>query len=243
MLLFRRQVGDSVKTKVDYEQRHLTIPNHTMTHSLNHALLKVLGEGRDQKGSLNNPEYLRFDFSNNSGVSSEDLGKVEGLVREYIKESLPVYTQEVPKNDALKIKGLRAVFGEDYPDPVRVVSIGISVDQLVADPENPKNADYSIEFCGGTHLTNTAQANSFAIISEEGISKVNKHPAETWRDKLQGLQLLQALPSSFGIGSHCTLIALGMQDEIAAVIPLQSPTVPYVLRGPGMFGEKMGYFD
>lgn len=166
------KVGDEVTTSVDYARRHLIMPNHTMTHVLNFALRKVLQDSNiDQKGSLVNEEYLRFDFSNNSQVSPEDLGKVEAVVREQIEQKLPVSAKEVSKNDALKINGLRAVFGEDYPDPVRVLSVGVPVDELIADPLKASNANYSIEFCGGTHLTNTQQAKSFAIISEEGIAK------------------------------------------------------------------------
>mmetsp|Transcript_13459 Transcript_13459/g.33912 ORF Transcript_13459/g.33912 Transcript_13459/m.33912 type:complete len:1162 (-) Transcript_13459:153-3638(-) len=165
------KAGDSVTAKVDYPRRHLIMPNHTMTHVLNYALRSVLGEAVDQKGSLVNDQYLRFDFSNNSQVSPENLGKCEAIVREQIAASLGVYAKDVAKNDALKINGLRAVFGEDYPDPVRVLSVGVPVEQLLAEPEKETNAAHSIEFCGGTHLTNTSQAKSFAIISEEGIAK------------------------------------------------------------------------
>uniref|UniRef100_A0A061SAZ8 Alanine--tRNA ligase n=1 Tax=Tetraselmis sp. GSL018 TaxID=582737 RepID=A0A061SAZ8_9CHLO len=165
------KVGDRVKTRVDYERRHLTMPNHTMTHALNFALRKVLGPTIDQKGSLVNPEYLRFDFNNNSAVSPEDIGRIEAIVSDLIEAKIPVYAKDVAKADALAINGLRAVFGEDYPDPVRVLSIGVSVDELVADPSKPTHVEHSIEFCGGTHLTNTSQAKCFAIISEEGIAK------------------------------------------------------------------------
>jgi len=165
------KVGDTVTTTVDYNRRHLIMPNHTMTHVLNFALKSVLGDSVDQKGSLVNDEYLRFDFSNNSQVSPEDLGKVEAIVRDRIAQQLPVYAKDVAKADALAIHGLRAVFGEDYPDPVRVLSVGVPVDELIADPSKTTHADYSIEFCGGTHLSNTSEAKSFALISEEGIAK------------------------------------------------------------------------
>ena len=70
------------------------------------------------------------------------------------------------------LAGLRAVFGEQYPDPVRVVSIGKPIDELLANPEEPSNRQYSIEFCGGTHLEHTGEARAFALLSEEGIAKV-----------------------------------------------------------------------
>lgn len=164
------KAGDSVTAKVDYARRHLIMPNHTMTHVLNFALREVLGEVVDQKGSLVNAEYLRFDFSSNP-VSPEDLGKCEAIVRGQIASGLGVYAQDVAKSDALRINGLRAVFGEDYPDPVRVLSVGVPVEELVGEPDKPTHAAHSIEFCGGTHLSNTSQAKSFAIISEEGIAK------------------------------------------------------------------------
>ena len=158
-------------TKVDYARRRLIMPNHTMTHVLNFGLREVLGDTVDQKGSLVNSEYTRFDFSNNTSVSPEQIGKVEDIVKGVIAKGLPVYAKEVAKDDAMPIEGLRAVFGEDYPDPVRVVSVGIPVEDLIADPSKAGNKDVSIEFCGGTHLKNTADAKSFAIVSEEGVSK------------------------------------------------------------------------
>jgi alanyl-tRNA synthetase len=82
-----------------------------------------------------------------------------------------VYKKEVPLAQAKAINGLRAVFGEVYPDPVRVVSVGKPVEELVASPDDAANLAFPIEFCGGTHLDSTAQARAFALLTEEGISK------------------------------------------------------------------------
>ncbi|GFR48410.1 hypothetical protein Agub_g10304, partial [Astrephomene gubernaculifera] len=165
------RVGDQVTVAVDYERRGLIKPNHTFTHVLNFALKSTLGEHVDQKGSIVLPDKLRFDFSNAGPVEAAQLAAVEKICREAVAAALPVYGNEVPLAQARAINGLRAVFGEVYPDPVRVVSIGRAVEELLADPAAATNAAFSIEFCGGTHLSNTAEAEAFALLSEEGIAK------------------------------------------------------------------------
>ncbi|CAF2097813.1 unnamed protein product [Brassica napus] len=165
-------VGDEVTCKVDYERRKLIAPNHTCTHMLNFALKEVLGDHIDQKGSIVLPEKLRFDFSHvGEPVDPEDLRKIESIVNTQIKDELEVYSKESILSEAKRIKGLRAVFGEVYPDPVRVVAIGRRVEDLLADPENDEWSSLSSEFCGGTHITNTREAKAFALLSEDGISK------------------------------------------------------------------------
>ncbi|CAN7131186.1 unnamed protein product [Brassica rapa subsp. narinosa] len=165
-------VGDKVTCKVDYERRKLIAPNHTCTHMLNFALKEVLGDHIDQKGSIVLPEKLRFDFSHvGKPVDPEDLRKIESIVNKQIKDELDVFSKEAVLSEAKRIKGLRAVFGEVYPDPVRVVSIGRQVEDLLADPENDEWSSLSSEFCGGTHITNTREAKAFALLSEEGIAK------------------------------------------------------------------------
>ncbi|KAG7657024.1 DHHA1 domain [Arabidopsis suecica] len=164
-------VGDKVICKVDYERRKLIAPNHTCTHMLNYALKEVLGDHIDQKGSIVLPEKLRFDFSHGKPVDPEDLRRIESIVNKQIKDELDVFSKEAVLSEAKRIKGLRAVFGEVYPDPVRVVSIGRKVEDLLADPENNEWSLLSSEFCGGTHITNTREAKAFALLSEEGIAK------------------------------------------------------------------------
>ncbi|CAD7702717.1 unnamed protein product [Ostreobium quekettii] len=164
-------VGEEATCKVDYARRRKIVPNHTFTHVVNHALKKVLGEHVAQKGSIVLPDRLRFDFSNNGVVDAAKLGEVEAMCRDAIGKELPIYGKEIALSEGRKINGLRAVFGEAYPDPVRVISIGRPVEELLMDPTAESNLDYSIEFCGGTHLKNTADARAFVLISEEGIAK------------------------------------------------------------------------
>jgi alanyl-tRNA synthetase len=114
---------------------------------------------------------MRFDFVNNQPVAAEQLAEVEKIVRTQIKQDLTVYAEPSPLHVARGISGLRAVFGETYPDPVRVVSIGEPVQELLDNPANPAWGELSVEFCGGTHVTTTAIIGDFAIISEEAVAK------------------------------------------------------------------------
>ncbi len=166
----RIRVGDSV-TAVVAPSRQRTEQNHTTTHLANWALREVLGEGVQQKGSLVDPEKLRFDFSHGKSLSDDELARVETLVNNEIEKRHKVYAETAPQEQALKINGLRAVFGEKYPPMVRVVSIGAPVKELLADPAHEKWRQYSIEFCGGTHLSNSEQARAFTIAAEESVSK------------------------------------------------------------------------
>ena len=163
-------VTDTVTATVANE-RQRTEKNHTSTHLANWALREVLGDDVQQKGSLVDPEKLRFDFSHGKAMSDEEISRVETLVSQSVQKKLPVYAEEAPQEKALKIHGLRAVFGEKYPPMVRVVSIGVPVKDLLADPANSKWREYSIEFCGGTHLSNSSQAGNFAVVAEESVSK------------------------------------------------------------------------
>ncbi|GAV66925.1 tRNA-synt_2c domain-containing protein/tRNA_SAD domain-containing protein [Cephalotus follicularis] len=163
--------GDEVICKVDYDRRKLIAPNHTCTHMLNFALREVLGNHVDQKGSIVLPEKLRFDFSHGKPVDPEHLRRIESIVNDQIKAELDVYAKEVNLDEARKINGLRAVFGEVYPNPVRVVAIGQKVEDLIAAPENKDWLSISAELCGGTHISNTREAKAFALLSEEGIAK------------------------------------------------------------------------
>jgi alanyl-tRNA synthetase len=124
-----------------------------------------------QKGSLVDPDKLRFDFSHGKAVTEDEIARVESLVNERIEQKLTVYAEVAPQEQALKINSLRAVFGEKYPPMVRVVSIGVPVADLLKDPGNSKWRQYSIEFCGGTHLRKTDEARGFVVTSEESVSK------------------------------------------------------------------------
>lgn len=164
-------VGDEVICEYDELRRWPIRNNHTGTHILNFALREVLGDGIDQKGSLVAPEKLRFDFSHRSQVSDAELCKIEDISTSYIRQNCPVYTKDVPLATAREIEGVRAVFGETYPDPVRVVSVGVEVEDLLQNVKDPKWREVSIEFCGGTHVANTGDIKDLVITEENGIAK------------------------------------------------------------------------
>ncbi|KAI5956960.1 ALA1 [Candida jiufengensis] len=164
-------VGDEIIAAYDELRRWPIRNNHTGTHVLNYALRTVLGDGVDQKGSLVASEKLRFDFSHKQALTPKELEKVEEISTQYIKDNKQVYYKDVSLTEAKEINGLRAVFGETYPDPVRVVSIGVSVEDLLKDPQNKEWRSLSIEFCGGTHVQKTNEIKDLVIIEESGIAK------------------------------------------------------------------------
>ena len=164
------RVGDKCMVDVDDNIRNPTKSNHTATHLLNHALRQVLGDGVEQKGSLVAADKLRFDFSFNRGLTNDELNAVERLTNAAIHQKLPVHIEEVPLDTAMQVTGVRAVFGEKYPDPVRMVSIGPSIGRLLAEPNLPRWKECSIEFCGGTHLENSSEARRFVIVSEQALA-------------------------------------------------------------------------
>jgi len=152
-----------------------TMQNHTATHVLNWALREVLefgGGGKvDQKGSLVDPDKTRFDFSHSKALTPEEVDRIESLCNEQIKADYEVFTREVAQADARKVNTLRAVFGEKYPDTVRVVSIGGEIDKLLANPANPDWMKLSVEFCGGTHVKRTSEIGAFVLTHEESAAK------------------------------------------------------------------------
>lgn len=163
--------GDAVKAGVDGERRRPVMANHTVTHLLNHALRDVLGDHVMQKGSLVDPDKTRFDFSHKKPLLAGELIRIQDHVARQIGDNLKVYDQVVPLEDAKSVHSLRAVFGEKYPDQVRVVSIGVPVDDLLADRDNASWADFSIELCGGTHTRDTGTLGSFALVGDDGVAK------------------------------------------------------------------------
>ncbi|MBL8879868.1 MAG: alanine--tRNA ligase [Phycisphaerales bacterium] len=163
-------VGAAVEAKID-AQRGEVMRNHTATHLLNWALRETLGEHVQQKGSLVDHEKTRFDFSHNKALSPEEIERIEQLVSKRIADNLTVFAAEAPQQDALRINGLRAVFGEKYPDVVRIVSIGAAVDDLLSEPDNAKWRGYSVEFCGGTHVKATGEIEQFVLLGEESVAK------------------------------------------------------------------------
>ena len=163
-------VGDEVEAKVTDHLRDEIRKNHTTTHLLNQALRDVVGPESDQRGSHVGPERLRFDYAASGPLTPEQIAEIEQRVRKSIEDGLDVHAEEIPLEDAQKINGVRAVFGERYPDPVRVVSVGMSPGELLANPKNEGWSELSIEFCGGTHLSNTSEIEDFVVISEQGLA-------------------------------------------------------------------------
>jgi alanyl-tRNA synthetase len=164
-------IGEEVICDYDELRRQPIRNNHTGTHILNFALREILGWEVDQKGSLVAPEKLRFDFSNKSGISDGDLQKIEDISTRYIKDDSVVYSSDVQLPVARKIQGVRAVFGETYPDPVRVVSIGVPVENLLDKAESKDWEKYSIEFCGGTHVERTGEIKELIVLEESAIAR------------------------------------------------------------------------
>ncbi|KAI1475019.1 tRNA synthetases class II (A)-domain-containing protein [Daldinia eschscholtzii] len=165
------KAGDEVICEYDELRRQPIRNNHTGTHILNHSLREVLGEDVNQKGSLVDQDKLRFDFSHKAAVTLPELKKIEHLSNEYIRQNCKIYSKDVELDLAKKINGVRAVFGETYPNPVRVVSVGIDVDMLLEAPENPDWRKVSVEFCGGTHVDQTGIIKDLVIVEESGIAK------------------------------------------------------------------------
>ncbi len=163
-------IGAMALLRVDTSRR-ATMRNHTATHVMNWALREVLGDHVQQKGSLVDPDKTRFDFSHAKPMTPEEIERVETLVNERIGENLPVHADYRPTEEARRINGLRAVFGEKYPDPVRIVASGVPIEDLVQNPDNPEWRRYPIELCGGTHCKSTGEIECFAIISEEAVAK------------------------------------------------------------------------
>jgi alanyl-tRNA synthetase len=147
------RVGTQLLLKINVQARQAIARNHTATHLLHAALRQILGHHVKQKGSLVEPERLRFDFSHFEPVSDEQLAKIEGLVNAQILRNSPVHTQIMTLDDAMN-SGAMALFGEKYAEKVRVLSI----------------ADFSTELCGGTHVKHTGDIGLFKIVMETGVA-------------------------------------------------------------------------
>ncbi len=196
----RLHLGAAVDARVD-RNRHLSIEaNHTATHLLNRALRVVFGSGADQRGSLVASDRLRFDYASSSAPDISDIAQIESLVRDDVKRDLAVHAQETPLEEALQVNGVRAMFGEKYPDPVRVVCVGPDIQELVDTPDNPSWSNFSIEFCGGTHLASTAHIEEFLILQEQGLAAgIRRITAATGAEasdiRARGEQILERVAS------------------------------------------------
>ena len=175
MLKGSLKVDDEVVASIDVERRKGVMRAHSATHLLQKALTTVLGDHVHQAGSLVEPDYLRFDFTHYSALTQEELGKVESIVQDSILEGYPIDIKEMPIDEAKKL-GATALFSEKYGQTVRVVNMG----------------GYSIEFCGGTHLDNTAKVGAFQLVSEgsvaSGVRRIEAYTGKACMARLENAQ-------------------------------------------------------
>ena len=165
-------IGKTVHLAVNHDRRWDIQKNHSATHLLHEALRRVLGTHVQQSGSFVGPDALRFDFSHIQKVSQEELADIQAIINEKIRERIPVVTRELSIEDARKVPNVKMFFGDKYGDSVRVVTIDES---------------FSSEFCGGTHVVNTADIGYVHIISESSVAS--------------GIRRIEAI-SSFGIEQY-----------------------------------------
>ena len=171
------KVGDHLNAQVDREYRMSVCRNHTATHLLQAALREVLGDHVHQAGSYQDAEITHFDFTHFSAVTPEELARVQKIVNDKIYESMNVTVKEMPIEEAKKL-GAMALFGEKYGKVVRVVNI----------------EGWSTEFCGGTHVKNTAQIGGFKIVSESSVAAgIRRIEAVTGRNLLVRANLQEAM--------------------------------------------------
>ena len=173
------KVDDAVVASIDLERRKGIMRAHSATHLLQKALTAVLGDHVHQAGSLVEPDYLRFDFTHYSALSQEEMAKVEAIVQDTILEGYPVDIKEMPISEAKKL-GATALFSEKYGQTVRVVNMG----------------GYSIEFCGGTHLDNTAKVGAFQLVSEgsvaSGVRRIEAYTGKACMARMENAQAMLA---------------------------------------------------
>ena len=197
------RVGDTVCAAIDETRRAAIRRAHSATHLLDAALKEILGDHAHQAGSLVEPDRLRFDFTHFEGIDSETLLRIEALVNEWILNGYEVVTEVLPIEEAKK-KGAVALFGEKYGEVVRVVEMG----------------EVSMEFCGGTHLDNTAKAGMFRIVSEGSVaSGVRRIEAvvgrESFRSMLREREQLRTCASQLKTAPEQLAGKIGaLQDEI-----------------------------
>ncbi len=197
----RLSLGDQVDAQVEAESRRAIMLNHSATHLLHAALQHVLGDHVTQKGSLVTADRLRFDFSHNAPVSTEQMAIIEAMVNEQVLANV-VVAKEVMSMDQAKEKGAMALFGEKYGDVVRVVTMG----------------DFSTELCGGTHVNRTGDIGLFKLVSESGIAAgVRRVEAVTGPGALAYVNREEAL-----LRQVCETLKTGADGVLERVQQLQS---------------------
>ena len=157
--------GEPAKLEVSHTRRGQIRANHSATHLLHEALRRALGDHVAQKGSLNAPDRLRFDFSHSQALSAPELAQVESEVNAYVRQNAPVETRIMTPDDARAI-GAQALFGEKYGDEVRVVSMGL----LDGSGKGADGRTYSLELCGGTHVARTGDIGAFVLLGDSASS-------------------------------------------------------------------------
>ncbi|WP_162666420.1 alanine--tRNA ligase [Gemmata massiliana] len=223
-------VGDTVEAIQTTSRRIDIMRNHTATHLLNLALREVLGSHVEQKGSLVDETKTRFDFSHDKPVTAEQLQEIERRVNRQVVLDQPVAAVVLPLAQAQKLPGVRAVFGEKYPDPVRVVMVG-------AESPDKLTHDNSVEFCGGTHLPRTGLIGYFKISSQEGVAKgIRRITAATGKPAYDDVQTRSAIVDELAATFQCrpdelqTRVGV-LQDQVKALQTQLKKAVGAALTG------------
>ena len=176
--------GQGAQLSVDHDRRSAIRANHSATHLLHEALRRALGDHVAQRGSLNAPDRLRFDFSHGKALTPEEIAQVEREVNDFIRQNSPVETRIMTPDDARAL-GAQALFGEKYGDEVRVVSMG----ELDGSGKGNEGRTYSLELCGGTHVGRTGDIGMFALTTETasaaGIRRIEALTGQAAMDELR----------------------------------------------------------
>ncbi|XP_031997057.1 alanine--tRNA ligase, mitochondrial isoform X1 [Hylobates moloch] len=218
------QIGDQVQLHVDKAWRLGCMAKHTATHLLNWALRQTLGPGTEQQGSHLNPEQLRLDVTTQTPLTPEQLRAVENTVQEAVGQDKAVYMEEVPLALTAQVPGLRSL-DEVYPDPVRVVSVGVPVAHAL-DPASQAALQTSVELCCGTHLLRTGAVGDLVIIGDRQLSKgttrllaITGEQAQQARELGQSLaQEVKAATERLSQGSRDVAEALRLSKDIGRLI-------------------------
>ena len=216
MLQGSLKVDDTVNAAIDVDRRKAIMRAHSATHLLQKALSTVLGDHVHQAGSLVEPDHLRFDFTHYSALTQEELAKVNAIVQDSILEGYPIDVREMPIDEAKKL-GATALFSEKYGQVVRVVNMG----------------NYSIEFCGGTHLDNTAKVGAFELLSEGSVaSGVRRIEAVT------GKACLAKMEASIAILDEASAKLKVKPDEFTAKVQANLEEIKELKRQIEQFKAK-----
>ncbi|WP_417807142.1 alanine--tRNA ligase [Thioclava sp.] len=201
-------VGQGARLEVDHARRSAIRANHSATHLLHEALRRALGDHVAQRGSLNAADRLRFDFSHNKAMSAEEITKIEREVNEFIRQNTPVETRIMTPDDARGL-GAQALFGEKYGDEVRVVSMG----KQTGSGKGARGDVYSLELCGGTHVTRTGDIGSFVLTGETassaGVRRIEALTGDAAMSELRRRDLLLSdIESLLKVSEHDALSRL-----------------------------------